>query len=150
MKLYSGKIPLGIRPSTYGDRVILTGDAAGFVKPLSGGGLYPAFKANKHIVEAVSTGLDTDAFYSRDLSEYGRKCYEDFGRELDRSYFLRKRFKRLSDADMNKVYDYIKKNDLEPILNEIDLDHPSELVNRISRNPKAVLSVLPLFLRTIR
>lgn len=149
IKVTSGKIPLGGRQFVCGDRCILTGDAAGFVKPISGGGLYPTFRANRHLTDVLAAGLDSDAVYTRDLSDYERACNEDFGRDLDRGYRLRKAFVKLTDPDLNKVYDYIQKNDLVPILNDFNIDHPSETFTRIVRSPHALLSALPLVLRTI-
>jgi geranylgeranyl reductase family protein len=38
--LVTGTLPLGIMPKTYGNRTLFCGDAAGFAKPTSGGGIY--------------------------------------------------------------------------------------------------------------
>ncbi len=149
MKVYTGKIPLGVRPYRSSARCLLAGDAAGFVKPISGGGLYPAFKANFHLVNTISTALDTDTFFDRNMAEYDVACNGDFIKELDRAYSLRKRYVRLSDADMNKVHDYIIKNDLIGTLSEIEIDHPGEMVKRILAKPKAVLSALPFLVRSM-
>ncbi len=149
LRLYSGKIPLGGRPFLTGERCILTGDAASFVKPLSGGGLYPAFKANEHLVSTLTHGMDTDALYASDLSEYERLCRNDFGKELDHAYSLRKRYKKLSDNDFNKLYDLIMKNNLVEILNDFDIDHPSNSVKKVLSKPKTLISGLPVLLRTI-
>jgi len=150
LKVYSGRIPLGIRPYLTGDRVLLTGDAAGFVKPLSGGGLYPAFRANKYLVNTISSGFDSDSLYSRDLSEYDRSCMDDFGREIEHSYQLRKRYKKLSDGDFNRIYDYILKNDLGPQLKDLDIDHPGDVIRNIIKVPSAFFSAIPLVLRSMK
>lgn len=149
-KVYSGKIPLGIRPYLSGDRVLLTGDAAGFAKPLSGGGLYPTFKANPHLATAVMNGLDSDALYSRNLSEYDRNCMHDFGRELEYSYHLRKRYKRLSDADFNRIYSYIQKNGLADYVRDIDIDHPADVVKKVLKVPSFLFSAIPLLMRSVK
>ncbi len=149
-KVFSGKIPLGGRQFVCGDRCILTGDAAGFVKPLSGGGLYPIVRANPHLVDVLSTGLETEAMTTKDLTEYARRCNEDFGKELDRAYSLRKKYTKLSDNDFNKVYDYIMKNNMVPSLNDFDIDHPTRAVRSAVSGPKAILSAIPLYLRTLR
>ena len=150
VKVYSGKIPLGGRPILSGDRCLLAGDAAGFVKPLSGGGLYPAFRANRHLIDVLTNGLDSFALSSRDLMEYDKRIKEDIGKELKRAYSYRKRFKRLSDQDFNRVYDYIVKNDLVSELNDLDIDHPGEAVKTILHNPIAALSAIPIVLRSLR
>jgi geranylgeranyl reductase family protein len=150
IRVFSGKIPIGGRPITYGDRCLLAGDAAGFVKPVSGGGLYPAFTANKHLIKTLSTGLDSDSLNSRDLIEYEKAWKGEMGRELDHAYSLRKRYRNLSDMDFNKIYDYAKKNNLQEVLADIDIDHPGSVLKKILYKPSAVLFAIPLLLRSIR
>lgn len=150
MKVYSGKIPIGRRALIYGDRCLLAGDALGYVKPLSGGGLYPAFKANKHLVNVLTGALDSDMLFGRDLSEYDRACNADFGKEMDHMYGYRQRFKRLTDSDFNKCCDIIRKNDLVPILKDLDIDHPNEVIKKVAKMPKVMMSALPLLMRSYR
>jgi geranylgeranyl reductase family protein len=150
MKVYSGKIPIGRRALIYGDRCLLAGDALGYVKPLSGGGLYPAFKANKHLVNVLTGALDSDMLFGRDLSEYDRACNADFGKEMDHMYGYRQRFKRLTDSDFNKCCDIIRKNDLVSILKDLDIDHPNEVIKKVTKMPKVVMSALPLLMRSYR
>jgi len=150
MKVYSGKIPIGRRALIHGDRCLLAGDALGYVKPLSGGGLYPAFKANKHLVNVLTDALDSDMLFGRDLSEYDRACNADFGKEMDHMYGYRQRFKRLTDSDFNKCCDIIRKNDLVPILKDLDIDHPNEVIKKVAKMPKVMMSALPLLMRSYR
>jgi len=150
MRIFAGKIPLGVRPYLVGDRVMLTGDAAGFVKPMSGGGLYPTFRANRHLCDVLLNSMDSDALYSRDLSSYERLCNEDFGHELDRGYSLRKRYKKFTDADFNRVYEYLVKNDITTQLNDLDIDHPTETLTKVLKKPKNLFSALNVALRTMR
>jgi geranylgeranyl reductase family protein len=150
LKVYSGKIPLGGRPFVCGDRCMLIGDAAGHVKPLSGGGLYPAFRANSHLVKVLSSCLDANTLTSKDLTEYSKLCNADFGKELDLAYMARKKFKRMTDNDLNKGYDYVMKNNLVPVLNDMEIDHPTEVVKKVLKRPKALIKAVPLYLRTLR
>jgi geranylgeranyl reductase family protein len=150
MRVYSGKIPIGRRPLLYGDRCMLAGDAMGYVKPLSGGGLYPAFKANEHLVSVLLSAMESDMLFSRDLSEYEHACNMDFGKDMDRACSYRQRYKYLTDSDFNRCCDIIRKNDLVPILEEIDLDNPNETIKKITKMPKVVLSALPLVMRSVR
>ena len=64
IEMIAGVIPLGVIKKTYCANVMLVGDAAGQVKPTSGGGIFPgllcgrfcsdvavaAFNKNKHII----------------------------------------------------------------------------------------------------
>jgi geranylgeranyl reductase family protein len=67
---------------TYRDRVVLCGDAAGFVNPLTGEGVYYAMtsgeKASKVIIEAIGSGK----LSGQKLSEYQTAWMEDFGKGL--------------------------------------------------------------------
>ena len=149
-KVYSGKIPLGGRQFVCGDRCLLAGDAAGFVKPLSGGGLYSIVRANPHLVDVLSACLDRNTLTSKDLNEYSKRCSEDFGKELDRGYSIRKKYIRFSDKDFSRAYDYIMNNNMIPVLNDLDIDHPTAVVKKAIRSPKAILSGIPLYMRTLR
>lgn len=148
-KVYSGKIPLGGRQFVSGDRCLLTGDAAGFVKPMSGGGLYPAFKANQHLVSVLSSCLDAETMASKDMAEYSRRCDEDFGRELDHDYKFRRRYKKMTDRDFNRIYKYVIMNNLAPRLEEIDIDHPLSVVRSAIYGPKVIISGIPIMLRML-
>ena len=150
LRVFSGKIPLGGRPFITGDRCVLAGDAAGFVKPLSGGGLYPGFKANEHLDRVVSSCLNTDTLMSKDLAEYQRACNNDFMKELNRSYQIRRRYKNLTDDGLNSVYDYIMKNNMLSTLDNLDVDHPSDVMWKVIMRPKALISSIPIYLRTLK
>jgi geranylgeranyl reductase family protein len=150
IKVYTGKIPIGRRPQIYGDRCLLAGDALAYVKPLSGGGLYPAFKANEHLVRTLEGAIESDMLFSRDLSGYEQACTMDFGKDIDRAYGYRQRYKYLTDSDFNRCCDIIRKNDLIPILEGLDIDHPNDTVKKITKMPKVVISALPLVMRSVR
>src|SRR6202521_2837870 len=47
-RMYGGTIPLTFAPRSYEDNVLLVGDAAGQVKPFSGGGIYTSLVAAPH------------------------------------------------------------------------------------------------------
>ena len=79
----TGTIPIGIRCKTYGSGCMLAGDAAGFPKPTSGGGVYTGIRsarfAAQTAIKSFDAGDTTDAF----PSQYESLWREDFGRELD-------------------------------------------------------------------
>lgn len=149
IRKYSGKIPVGGRRITYGDRCLLIGDAAGHVKPVSGGGLHPSFKAAPILAEVLSGALDSDDLSARSLSLYEKRCKSDFVGELKRGMTLRRMFVRLSDDDLVRAGRYASRDDVRMILDGIDLDHPSSVVKELLHHPSAAVSAIPLFLRCI-
>lgn len=149
IRTYAGRIPVGGRSITYGDRCLLTGDAAGLVKPVSGGGLYPTFKTMPILVDVLSNALDSDDLFARSMSDYERRWRELIGKELSRGYSLRKMFKKMDDGDLIRAGQYASREDVGSALNDIDLDHPSDVVRAVMKRPRAMLSAIPLVLRCI-
>ena len=146
---YAGKIPLGGRPRSYGDRTLLIGDAAGQVKPVSGGGLYPIFKAAPILERTVRECLRADEITPKRLSAYEKGWKKEFGKELSRGYRIRKMFTSLSDKDLDKVFGIIDRDDMRAVLDEIDLDNPSSIAYPMLRNPQVGLRFLPVMLRAL-
>ena len=64
-----GALPFGPLEKTYGNRVLLVGDAAGFTNPLTGEGIYYAMRsgeiAAKVINESLSNGDTSEQFLSK-------------------------------------------------------------------------------------
>jgi len=148
-RLFCGKIPLGGRSVTYGDRVLLAGDAAGLVKAVSGGGLYPAFRANQHLIGAAEAALESDSFSSKDLSRYEKGWKGDMGRSLAFGYFMRKRYNGMSDADLGKAYSWVSKPDVRSKLDEVDIDNPGDIAKAILRDPASFCRGIGMILRSI-
>ena len=146
---YAGKIPLGGRPRSYGNRTLLIGDAAGQVKPVSGGGLYPICKTAPILEKTVRKSLREDRTTSKHLSKYEKEWKKDIGKELSRGYRVRKIFTALSDEELDKVFRIIDRDDIRSILNNIDLDDPSGVAAPMLRNPQVGIRLLPIMLRAI-
>lgn len=121
----------------------------GLVKPVSGGGLYPTFKTMPILVDVLSNALDSDDLFARCMSDYERRWRELIGKELSRGYSLRKMFKKMDDGDLIRAGQYASREDVGSALNDIDLDHPSDVVRAVMKRPRAMLSAIPLVLRCI-
>lgn len=66
------------------DGVLLVGDAAGFVDPGSGEGIYQALRSGELAAEVISYAYSKGDFSRKTLKEYERKWKKDFG--LDFKY----------------------------------------------------------------
>lgn len=149
VRMYSGKIPLGGRRTLHGDGCLLIGDAGCMVKPVSGGGLYPAFMSVPILRDVLTDALDRDALDDRSLSVYDRVWRERVGRELDRAYSLRRMFVRLDDDDLSRAGRYASRERVRSALDELSLDHPSAVVGDILKHPSNILAAVPLALRCL-
>ena len=67
---------------TYADRVVLCGDAAGFVHPLTGEGIYYAMASGEITSKVITEAMECEEYTDRRLSEYQAAWMEDFGKEL--------------------------------------------------------------------
>lgn len=146
---YSGKIPIGGKRRTYGERTLLIGDAAGQVKPISGGGLYPIFRSVPVLADVLRECLDKDDLSERALSKYEKGWKQQIGKELSRGYSIRKVYTKLSDDDMNKLFDIINNERARKILNDINLDNPSNVVKPMLKETKMIFGAMPIILRAL-
>ena len=86
-KLDSGKLRGGIVPvtplrQTYADRVLLCGDAGGFINPVSGGGIQYALYTGETAATILLDAFEKENFSSSFLSNYQNRWYAEFGKEI--------------------------------------------------------------------
>jgi len=133
IRTMAGVIPLGTIQRSYGERVMVVGDAAGQAKPISGGGVYTGMVAADHASRTACLALDEDDASARSLSRYEKDWKEDIGKELDRGYRLRKVFLRMTDSKLDDLAKVLKRPQVVEILNKGDIDHPTLLAPKILR-----------------
>jgi digeranylgeranylglycerophospholipid reductase len=97
-------VPIGTADGSYGDRVLAVGDAAGQVKPTTGGGIYFG-----HLGAVIAAGVLDEALRDDDLSaarlsEYERRWKARMGRELSRGYRARRAWARLSERQIEGLF----------------------------------------------
>ncbi len=77
-------LPLGVGyPVTYTNRGLITGDAAGFVSPLSGEGIYYAMDSGLIAGAVLCEKLREDKLTAADLRIYQDRWYEAWGKDLE-------------------------------------------------------------------
>jgi geranylgeranyl reductase family protein len=142
-RTYCGRIPLGGRGRTYADNLLLIGDAAGQVKPISGGGLQPAFKAAYALAETVNEALENNDLSEKFLSIYEKRWKRDIGKEMKRGYRLRKMFLSMDDDELNRMSEIADRENIKKILTAGDIDHPSDLLLPLMKDPVTALKLIP-------
>jgi digeranylgeranylglycerophospholipid reductase len=133
-----GCIPLGPQSSTATDGLIITGDAAGQVKPTSGGGVYMGAICAKIAGEvAGKAAIEGDITATR-LKEYDRLWREAVGRELSVGMRIHQVLGRLNDKEFNELMSFFKEPEVLELINTYgDIDHPSILVGKMATKAKA-------------
>jgi geranylgeranyl reductase family protein len=94
-KLKGAALPFQPLEKIYTDRVLLVGDAAGFVNPISGAGLYYAMSSGMIAANVAVQALKVGDTSARFLSKYDDIIWKhDFGKELK---FMIRTYKRWGD-----------------------------------------------------
>jgi digeranylgeranylglycerophospholipid reductase len=99
-----GLIPMRPLPKTYTSRVLVVGEAAGQVKPTSGGGIYYGLLCADIAVEVVSQAFSAGDFSASTLSAYQKRWRAKLNRELTIDYWARALFTRLSNQHIEFLF----------------------------------------------
>jgi digeranylgeranylglycerophospholipid reductase len=145
LHLVSGTLPLGVMPRTYGHRTLFVGDAAGFPKPTSGGGVYTGVRSARHAACVAVEACRLQDASDRVLSGYEKGWKADFGRELDLGFRMFRLRQQITPVEMDRLVQIL--NDpgvIRDIMEYADMDRPGAIFRRILQNPKVypVLGIL--------
>lgn len=147
--LVTGAVPLGVMPCTFGRRTLFVGDAAGFPKPTSGGGVYTGVRSARHAAAVVVDCCECDDF--RDLAAYERRWREDFGRELDIGMRLFSLRQRLTPEKIDRI---LRAMDdpavIRTIIERGDMDRPAGLVRSLAAHPSLLRAAGIVFRAAVR
>ncbi|OPY50164.1 MAG: Digeranylgeranylglycerophospholipid reductase [Methanosaeta sp. PtaU1.Bin112] len=131
-----GGLPLGPAAVTAVDGLLAVGDAAGQVKPTSGGGIYPGLVAAKIAGGvAAAAAIESECTALR-LMEYDRLWRAALGRELEIGMRANRMLSRMSDAELDELVGYLaaKPRLIKAIEEHGDIDRPSLLMARMMRH----------------
>lgn len=109
-------LPLAPIKRTYSDRVLVLGDAAGLVKPTTGGGIYYSLLSGRLAADTLSTTLANDALHAEALSGYEAAWRERLGSELRWQLILRRIARRLSDGDIDRLFELARADGIMPLV----------------------------------
>ncbi len=96
-------IPVRPLAATYGARTMVLGDAAGFTKPTTGGGIYYGMMSGLLAAETALEALDSGDLSARELQRYERRWKREFGREMDVGYYARILFEAMSNDQKDEI-----------------------------------------------
>jgi len=134
IELSYGGIPLKPLPRTYGERLMVVGDAAGQVKPTTGGGIYYGLLCADIAVDTLHSALADDDLSAKRLAKYEREWRRRLGQELKVGYWARRLFERLSDRQIDQIFDVVKANGIDEDLlraRELSFDWHSKAIVRL-------------------
>jgi len=133
-ELSYGGIPLKPLPRTYSKRLLVVGDAAGQVKPTTGGGIYYGLLCANMAANTLHSALESNDLSARKLANYQREWKRKLGQELRIEYWARKFYEHLSDRQIDRMFDIIKSNGIDEVLlkaEDLSFDWHGEVVLRL-------------------
>jgi geranylgeranyl reductase family protein len=129
-------VPVGTLARSYGDRVLVIGDAAGQVKPTTGGGIYFGHLGARIAAKVLDEALSSDNLTAGQLSRYQKQWKATMGKELSRGYWARWAYTKLSDRQIEGIFNMFDSDGrAEALLNSgnFSFDWHSKLILAVMR-----------------
>jgi len=122
--MVGGTIPIGPLSKISSGNTLIVGDAAAQIKPISGGGLFPALTAADIAVKAIEGVLSGDSV----LREYDRAWRKRFHGELSFGMKAREAFISMDNANIDRLFRIFMRDEVSAVISKHgDIDHPSRL-----------------------
>lgn len=111
-------LPLGPVPRTYADRVLAVGDAAGLVKPTTGGGIYYGLLSGDIAAATLAELLPKDRVLASHLRRYEARWRRRLGQEIRIGMAFRRIAAGLNDESIDALIDLARVNGVVPLLQD--------------------------------
>lgn len=103
------------------DHVMLIGEAAGQVIPVTGGGIHASIAGGRTAAEVAAKALEEGDLSERSLQEYRRRYDEHWGRRIRDSLKVLHVIERLSDDELNQLAELLTPEDVVKLANGEDV-----------------------------
>ncbi|MHC1578839.1 MAG: NAD(P)/FAD-dependent oxidoreductase [Dehalococcoidia bacterium] len=140
MEIRQKAVPIRTLARSYGDRILVVGDAAGQVKPTTGGGIYFGHLGAQIAARVLDEALRSDNLTAEQLSRYQKQWKAEMGKELSRGYRARWAYTKLSDHQIEAIFSALDASGMaEASLNSgnFSFDWHSKLILTILRHSSA-------------
>jgi digeranylgeranylglycerophospholipid reductase len=131
-------LPLGAIGRTYADRTLVVGDAAGLVKPTTGGGIHYSILSAALASDVAVEALAADRLHAESLAVYERRWREQLGEEFAEQRSLRDLVTRLSDREIETLFELARTDGIMPIVRKTaQFNDHRHLIRALLRHPPA-------------
>ncbi len=129
----------GLIKERVGDNILVVGDAAGFVNPLTGGGINSALESGAYAGIVAADAIESGDYSAKNLKEYVKLTDENIGKGYDKYKKAKEYLLSLNDDELNDIaHEFVKQD-----INEISPKTMVKLLIKVS--PKALLKLGKLF-----
>lgn len=109
-------LPLAAVGRTFHDRLLLVGDAAGLVKPTTGGGIYYSVVSGRLAAEVLSDQLRRDELGAAHLARYEKLWRKRFQSEFNAQLALRRVAEGMDDDAIDALFDLARADGMLPLV----------------------------------
>jgi digeranylgeranylglycerophospholipid reductase len=131
-------LPLGAIDRTYADRTLVIGDAAGLVKPTTGGGIHYSIVSAGLAADVAVDALAADKLDAEALAIYERRWRDQLAEEFAEQRSLRDLVTRLSDHEIETLFELARTDGIMPIVRKtVRFNDHRHLIRALLRHPPA-------------
>jgi digeranylgeranylglycerophospholipid reductase len=125
----------GLIKERVGDNIIVVGDAAGFVNPLTGGGINSALESGAYAGIVAAQAISDKDYSKKNLKEYVKLTDENIGENYNKYKKAKEYLLSLDDDELDQIAHEFVKVDIDEI-------SPKTLVKMLIKvSPKALLKL---------
>jgi geranylgeranyl reductase family protein len=131
-------LPLGEITRTYADRLLVIGDAAGLVKPTTGGGIHYSILSAGLAADVAVDALRRDRLDADTLARYERNWRKQLAGELEAQHALRRVVTGLSDVELDGLFHLAQTDGIMPLVRRTaQFNQHRHLIRALFRHPPA-------------
>jgi len=131
-------LPLRSISRTFGDRLLVVGDAAGLVKPTTGGGIHYSIVSASLACDVAEAALRRDRLGSAALSAYQSRWRRRLSREFHAQWALRQLAEHMSDRQIDALFELALSDGVMPIVERTaNFNHHRHLISALLRHAPA-------------
>ena len=109
-------IPVCRTAASYADRVLAVGDAGGFTKPTTGGGIFYSLLTAALAADTLIQAAAADRFDAAYLARYERRWQERLRRELSVGDWLRQLLVKCTDVEIDMLVTALAAHDVQAVI----------------------------------
>ena len=131
-------LPLSSIRRTYSHRLLVIGDAAGLVKPTTGGGIYYAIVSARLAADVATDALRRNRLDEATLSPYEARWRGRLEREFDAQQAMRRAALALSDQEIDAFFDLAQTDGVMPLVRKTaKFNEHRHLIGALFKHPPA-------------
>ena len=138
IRFLAGAVPVANPVDTVRDNLILVGDSARQVDPITGGGLTHCLEGGKIAGEVIGKSVEKQDFSQEMLSAYEAGWKEAFGKKIKRNYMVKEIMLDMEDKTFNMLADSLKDYKFD------EISTMSLVAALVKKHPTLLMKLRPL------